>query len=55
MAKHSRGLHPNSIPPRFHRVFDSVGSHIFAVSVRIPPSLLTHELETRTRAVILPW
>ena len=34
MAKHSRGLHPNSIPPRFHRVFDSVGSHIFAVSVR---------------------
>ena len=34
MAKHSRGLHPNSIPPRFHHVFDSVGSHIFAVSVR---------------------
>ena len=28
MAKHPKGLHPNSIPPRFYRVFDSVGSQL---------------------------
>ena len=29
MAKHSTGVHPKSIPPRFYRVFDSVGCHFF--------------------------
>ena len=49
MAKHSRGLHPNAIPPRFYRVFDSVGSHFFAVSARSSARHSAIIVDTRVR------